>query len=303
MRDYHSLCRRANHCRSGALSRRLVLSGDVNGWLGQGGVKPGEFLMKTRIPNLFVAAICLAGVVLTAKAGGFSNPAQEMDPQLRPVGRWGFRPAPDTNSQLPRVLLIGDSIVGGYGERVITNLNCKARVDVWQTGLCESSKELHPLLRKVLAYGPYAVIHFNIGLHGWQKGRIPDGQYEPLMQEYVAILRQEAPQARLIWASTTPVTVKGAPGQLDPGVNLIIVERNAIAARIMTEHNIAIDDLYGLMAGKLSLAVGDQFHWKPAGQELQSKAVAAIISKYLPVRAAPDAGAPGAAMPGQKARP
>ena len=191
-----------------------------------------------RIISLIFATLLLG--LLTAYA------AEENDPRLHPVdGNWGFHSATNLNVKSPRVLLVGDSIVGGYHNAVIAGLKGRANVDYWTTGLNEYSPELHELLRKVLAHGPYDVVHFNIGLHGWPKGRIPDGQYEPLMRKYLSILQSNAPNARLIWASTTPVTVKGSPEKLDPEINPTIFERNAIAAQIMAENHIAIDDLYG----------------------------------------------------------
>ena len=56
-------------------------------------------------------------------------------------------------------------------------------------------------------------VHFNMGLHGWQKGRIKDGTFEPLTRAYVEIIRDKLPNAKIIWASSTPVTVKG---KVDP---------------------------------------------------------------------------------------
>ena len=241
----------------------------------------------------------LLGLSLAAAMAQTNSPdARESDPRLKPDDvKWGFHAASDVDSKLPRVLLIGDSIVAGYGGPVIANLKGRVTVDVWSTGMNENSRELHEYLKKALAHGPYAVVHFNIGLHGWPKGRIPEGQYEPLMRKYVAVVQVNAPQARLIWTSTTPVTLKGSPDKVDPDINPIIVERNAIAARIMEDNHIPIDDLYGLMADKIAFGKGDkkddQFHWAPPGVKLQADAVAAIILKNLPARTAalPAAGA------------
>jgi hypothetical protein len=229
---------------------------------------------------LLLGFCCLCDFLCAATLPSKSD---EANPRLHPIGGyWGFRRATEANPNLPRVLLIGDSIVGAYKDQVTASLAGKANVDVWTTGLHEGHPDLLPLLRDVLANGPYAIVHFNIGLHGWPKGRIPEGQYEPLMRRYVAVLRTEAPTARLIWASTTPVTVRGVPGILDPEINPIIAERNVIAARIMAENHIAVDDLNRLMADKLDLGAGDQFHWSEAGVEVQSQAVAACILKNLP---------------------
>ena len=46
------------------------------------------------------------------------------------------------------------------------------------------------------------------GLHGWQKGRIKDGTFEPLTRAYVEVIRDKLPKAKIIWASSTAVTVE-----------------------------------------------------------------------------------------------
>jgi lysophospholipase L1-like esterase len=230
----------------------------------------------------------LAGLATAADEARIANEflevdaaAEETDPRLHPDGQgWGFYPSPD-QADLPRVLLIGDSIANGYRGTVAAELKGKAVVDAWVTGLHENSPELHELLRLALARGSYAVVHFNIGLHGWPEGRIPEGQYEPLMRKYVEILREGAPGAKLIWASSTPVTVQGKPTELNPEINPIIVARNAAAAKIMEDNKIAVNDLYQLGTANLKLASGDRFHWTQAGKTQQAKAVAAAILNAL----------------------
>ncbi len=200
-------------------------------------------------------------------------------------GQWKFYPAANRDPALPRVLLIGDSICGGYRGAVIRDLKGKASVDVWLTPVCESDPGLPGDLEKVLKQGPYAVVHFNIGLHGWPKGRIADGQYEPLMRNYVAVLRKTLPDAKLIWASSTPLTVKGKPAELDPVNNPTMTGRNEAAAKIMRESGIAVNDLYGLVVDKrVQLSVGDTAHWKPAGSELMAKQIVEFINKALPAK-------------------
>ncbi|MGB8169181.1 MAG: SGNH/GDSL hydrolase family protein, partial [Chthoniobacteraceae bacterium] len=123
---------------------------------------------------------------------------------------------------------------------------------------------------------------FNLGLHGWQKGRIPEGQFTPLTHQMVRALKTNAPQAKLIWATITPVTVKGHPEQLDPEIQQTIEEHNRLALQVMKEEGVAIDDLAGLVASRLELAAGDQFHWKSAGVALFTEAVSKAIGEALP---------------------
>ena len=207
---------------------------------------------------------------------------KESDPRLPTKGgSWSLRVAEVTDPSLPRVLLIGDSITNGYLPLVRTALAGKANIDAWITPTTQADKSLPGTLAAILGQQKYAVIHFNLGLHGWQKGRIPDGQFEPLTRKLVKSLREPAPSAHLIWATITPVTVKGEPEKLNPEIQPTIEAHNAMALRVMQEEKVAINDLSGLMLGHLNLAAGDMFHWKTEGRELQAKAVAAAIVKAL----------------------
>ena len=197
------------------------------------------------------------------------------------INGWGFQKADITDPSLPHVLLIGDSIVGGYKAEVITLLQGKANIDAWTTPKHVGGPGLNDELKENLKNGPYTVIHFNeSGLHAWQPGRIPDGQYGPYMEDYLKVMKAAAPQAKLIWASTTPVTVQGHPGQLDD-LDKLISDRNAVCMPIMQQNGIAVDDLHQLMASHLDLALGDRWHWNQAGFDILAKAVAASITSSL----------------------
>ena len=195
---------------------------------------------------------------------------------------WGLQKAKPVDPKLPRVLLIGDSILNGYRGAVAAGLKGQANVDCWVNPYHVNSGGLHDKLRDVLAQGPYDVIHFNLGLHGWTPGRVPEGKYEPLLRAYVAVLKKGAPKARLIWASTTQMTVKGKPTQLDPEFDPVITKRNRIATDVMRSVGAEVNDLYGLMADKLALAKGDRFHWKAPAYKLQAAAVVVAIKRARP---------------------
>jgi lysophospholipase L1-like esterase len=198
---------------------------------------------------------------------------------------WGFYPATKPDPSLPRVLLVGDSVMNGYRADVSRLLAGKANVDIWATGLHLAHEQLIPDLVKVLQQGPYDVIHFNIGLHDWPEGRIPPGQYEPLLRRYVATYMSNAPSAKLIWASSTPVRVKGGIS-LDPKINPVILRQNEIAACVVKAHGIPINDLYTLGADNLALARGDQFHWTPEGAHLMAEQVVRHIATAMEIQSA-----------------
>ena len=179
------------------------------------------------------------------------------------------------------VLLIGDSVMGGYRGLVKGALQDTANCDTWKTPAHLKSAKLLEELRLMVSSEKYDVIHFNIGLHGWPEGRIPEGQYEPALRAYVETLKKESQGARLIWASTTPIMTAEAPRKLDPETNPVIVKRNKIAAKVMLEHKILINDLYAMTSQKLELGT-DKFHWNAEGKRLEAKQVEKAITGILP---------------------
>lgn len=233
--------------------------------------------MKIRITILLTALLaCQFALAQESKRSPPNDPELHSD-----GGPWRFYRASSEDVALPRVLLIGDSIMNGYRGYVHGLLKGTANVDVWLTPLHLKSEPLHADLQKVLEQGPYAVIHFNIGLHGWPPGRIPEGQYEPLMRAYVEILRSHHEEVRLIWGSTTQITVKDNPTELDPVHNSTIVKRNRVCAKVMNVYGIPVNDLYGLMSDKLKLARGDRFHWKGPGYRVMAEQISQHISSTL----------------------
>ena len=221
----------------------------------------------------------LAALLLVAGASAADKPAPvETDKRLHADGKgWRVEKAVIKDAKLPRVLLIGDSILNGYQGQATRLLAGKANVDLWVNPY-NQSEHVNKLLGEVLANGPYDVVLFNMGLHGWQPGRIKPGTFEPLMKGYVEVLRTRLPKAKLLWASSTPVTVKGKPTEINAEIDPIIVEQNRLAAKVMAESGVPVVDFYGLLVDQRRLARGDMFHWnKPAYDLLAQAAVDAIL--------------------------
>ena len=193
---------------------------------------------------------------------------------------WRLDQARITDPKRPRVLLIGDSILNGYLKRATALLDGKAYVDTWVNPYCQS-EHFNKLLAEVLTNGPYDVVHFNMGLHGWQEGRIKPGTFEPLTKAYVEVIKTKLPKAKLIWASSTPVTKEKQPAELEPDINPIIIEHNRMAAKVMAEMNVPVNDFYGLLVNKRELARGDRFHWTMPAYELLAKTLAESVLREL----------------------
>jgi len=201
-------------------------------------------------------------------------------PAAKP-GNWGVKHILADDAKLPRVLLIGDSILNGYHAQAAELLRGRVNLDVWITPK-HIGNDLSRDLQAIFAEHTYDVIFFNdIGLHAWTPGRIPEGQYEPLTRRHLANLRRLAPQAKLIFATTTPMTTKTRPIEFDPEFNALIVQRNAIAVRVMAENKVPVADFYAVLAPKLELAAGDRFHWSKPAYALLAQCAAGQITAAL----------------------
>ncbi len=236
--------------------------------------------------NFWREAVCLCWLVMAfATRAEITNVpgalVHETEPRLPAKGPgWRLEKATIADTNRPRVLLIGDSILRGYSRMVVQSLQDKAYVDLWLTPMWQS-EQFNQALANVLAQGPYQVIHMNIGLHGWPAGRIKDEEYEPLTRAFLKVIRDKCPQAKLIWASTTPFLNKTNLQELDPAINPILVKRNQIDARIMTEAGVPINDFYSLLVDKKEWNSGDGAHWKQPAYRLLAKAAANSILREL----------------------
>jgi len=236
-----------------------------------------------KLPIALPALMALLSIAATLTA---ADQPVETDPRLHSDGKgWQLNQAKIVDPKLPRVLLIGDSILGGYMKQTIAALKGKAYVDAWTNPYNQSEHLNKKILPEILNHGPYDVIHFNMGLHGWQEGRIKAGTFEPLTKGYVEVIKAKFPNAKIIWASSTPVTVKDKPTELDPEINPVIIEHNRMAAKIMAEMNVPVNDFYSLLVDKRNLARGDRFHWTaPAYQMLADMCIDSVLKALPPAK-------------------
>jgi GDSL-like Lipase/Acylhydrolase family len=235
--------------------------------------------MKTALLATFIALLALRVVA--------AEQPVETDPRLHSDGKgWKLNQATIKDPKRPRVLLIGDSILGGYMAHAIKSLEGTAYVDAWVNPYNQSEHLNNKILPEVLAKGPYDVVFFNMGLHGWQEGRIKPGTFEPLTKGYVDAIKAKLPNAKIIWASSTPVLLGGEAKKLDPVINGTIIEHNRMAAKVMAECGVPVSDFYALLVDKLDLARGgkDKFHWSTPAYQLLSdecvKAVSNVLSTH-----------------------
>ncbi len=186
---------------------------------------------------------------------------------------------------LPRVLLIGDSISFVYVKPVRRIMEAKANVHHPPTN-CSSTVVGLEHLAEWLGQGKWDVIHFNWGLHDLAiqangSHRVPLDQYEKNLRELVRRLKVTG--AKLIWASTTPVPERIEGGPLRRSADAIAY--NTAARRIMEEHEIRINDLYAFALPRLNeIQIPFDVHFTFEGSELFARQVAASILAELGTR-------------------
>jgi len=182
-------------------------------------------------------------------------------------------------TNLPRVLLLGDSIARGYYSAVEQRLAGKAFVARLTTSAFVSDPMFHQQIALVLNNSEFDVIHFNNGLHGWQHS---EADYRKAFPRLLKTIQKHAPRAQLIWATTTPhkPTTNAPPATSANGKDERVVARNAIALEFVTAKKIPVTDLYTPLLGRAEL-YSDGVHFNKEGIAVQADVVAAQIIKVL----------------------
>jgi acetyl esterase/lipase/lysophospholipase L1-like esterase len=191
---------------------------------------------------------------------------------------------PTDDPNLPRVLIIGDSISVGYTCGVRKLLDGKANVHRVK-GNCRYSAYGVENIDAWLGNGDWDLIHFNFGLwdwYGWsQDPKATPESYKANLEKIVTKLK--ATGAKLIFGVTTPPCI--GP---ETKVKIIITEQRAkefndASLSVMKKHGIEINDLYTPIAGKRTqYQLGaNNVHYTNEAKALQAKQVAQVIEAGL----------------------
>lgn len=245
-------------------------------------------MCRSVFSSLFSVFLCLCLPLGSAILAHAAPPvAVEKDPRLHADGPgWRLDKATIADPTLPRVLFVGDSILQGYMGGVVKMLKGKANVDFWVTPLWQSER-FNSILADLLKEGPYDAIHINLGLHGWPEGRILPGTYEPLTRAFLDVIRKQSPKTKVIWASSTPTFNKANLQEFNGEINPIILEHNKMAAKVMTEYQLPVNDFYSVLADKGHWVRPDGVHWQPPAMALLADVAAKSVLQELgnPVKA------------------
>jgi alpha-L-fucosidase len=228
--------------------------------------------------------------------------------------RYQDRPAfayVENDPALPNVLLYGDSISIGYTPEVRSELDGEANVyRIHKNGAHSAAavpwlKDLHTAMRDPLLDAPWTfdwdVIHFNVGLHdltyrvwkdindryGETKRDKVNGELQTTIEDYktnfrsmVDYLRELAPEATLIFATTTPVP-EGEPGRIAGDAE----RYNQAALEVLGEYpEVEINDLHALIKPRHAEYWSEpgNVHYNELGSKVMGQQVAEAIRAALP---------------------
>lgn len=205
------------------------------------------------------------------------------------------------NPELPNVLIYGDSISIQYHKELREKLTGKANLYrlPWNGGdsstLILKMTKLHETMGNPDLDAPWNfkwdVVQFNVGLHdlkymdgkkldkkaGKQVSSLRD--YEKNLQSIIPYLRELAPGAKLIFATTTPVP-EGGNGRVAGDA----IRYNQVAAKVLKENpDIIVNDLYSFTKPnqpKWWTKPGN-VHFNAKGQKAQAEHTSEVILKAL----------------------
>ena len=179
----------------------------------------------------------------------------------------------DERKDLPRVLLIGDSIVKAYQNEVAKNLGDRVNLSFWTSSYCVTSPAYLTFLDGYLRETKYDVIHINNALH------TPEGLsveiWKRELRKAFELIRRRQPQAKLIWASGTPLK------QADRTVWVRTL--NAAAKEVVASFDdIILNDLYALDDPyDRETYWSDMYHHKKPLVEAEARQVARVVLEAL----------------------
>lgn len=221
--------------------------------------------MQLTFAPLTLLLACATSVVLRAEAPIPHNSTEDQSRWeallIQPKYRtWAAFQYVQEQPGLPRALIIGDSISISYTLRVQEAL--RGKVNVWRIPVNGGSTEdgLANLASWLAWRDHWDVIQFNFGLHDITRRRegstnpdqpdvtgttrVPLKQYERNLRKLARKLK--ATGAEVIWAATTPVP-ENSRGRV-PGDE---VAYNEVAAKVMAEEGVRVNDLHAFISPHL----------------------------------------------------
>ncbi|MDR1964930.1 MAG: SGNH/GDSL hydrolase family protein [Planctomycetaceae bacterium] len=205
--------------------------------------------------------------------GGFYFPLHLKDKLAKRSNAWDFV---KDDPNLPRIILIGDSISRSYTQPVRKLLEGKANVHrapancgPTTTGL----REIDGWLTEGQGNGNWDIIVFNFGIHDRNRST---KEYAENLEKLLKKLQKTG--AKLLWVRTTPFNDKNDPADAPlRGSHL-----NEVADKMMKEHGVPICDLYTTFAERAKELIGeDRTHFTETGQKALAEEIYRSITPLL----------------------
>lgn len=192
--------------------------------------------------------------------------------------------------EVKKVILLGDSIRMHYQTRVAAAL--KGTCDIWYPEEnCQDTAFVLKNLDKWLGDKKADIVYLNCGLHDIymdypEKPRRSPEAYAKNLKEIFAKIKKLQPDAKIIFASTTPVNEEAQKSSKDYGRlvrrNSDVKAINEVAAKIAGEQKIKFDVLYSVLADDIAAnIVADGVHPSGKGSSLLGKHVSTTIQEAL----------------------
>lgn len=232
---------------------------------------------KKRFVFRCIVLVALIAVFVIGEGLSYAQMERSIPEQIE--WTWEVRPS-HPNPDLPNVLLLGDSISRNYYPEVKKDLKGVANVYLLASSICVGDPRLP---KEIAEFGrmedvPFAVIHFNNGMHGWA---YTEEQYRAGFPGYLRAVHGIAwKDTSFIWASTTPVRKDNSPG----ATNARIEKRNRIAQAFVSAEGIEIDHQHALMLKHQDLYVHHDkgsVHFNAKGSAIEGDQAAAMIRAAL----------------------
>jgi hypothetical protein len=192
-------------------------------------------------------------------------------------------------ADLPRVLVLGDSMYQPLSQQAAKSLQGKAEIVFRNDPEVFNTTTALAKIEELLGDGKWDLIHFNFGLGdlvhrapGMKSFRVmpqaaggilatDPAQYAKNLDQLAK--RLQATGVKIVWASTTPI--HGTEnGLYRPGSE---IEYNAIAAKVMTANRIPVSDMHAAVTEILGDAKLDKSPFSlPRGVSIHPPFVAAV---------------------------
>jgi hypothetical protein len=239
-----------------------------------------------------------AAVCFTASANAADDAKKTWESIVNPKDRKKsvFRYV-QNDPNLPNVLIYGDSISMGYTDGVRALLKGQANVyRIPANGgdtvrVIPLMKKMHEAMGKHWSF-TWDVIHFNCGLHDLKyldekrtyntktgtQVRSPE-VYAKELEKIFAYFKSIAPDAKVVFATTTPVPERSRGRKAGDGKRF-----NDAAMKLLKKHpEIVVNDLYGLVKPNHEkwMASRGNVHFGKKANEALAKQVASMIQTAL----------------------